>query len=265
MVALLGTSNLINICISFFIDLIQCFLSFQGCTRPVKVLYVIDVSDAIGTGPTRQRKWNHMKRFLRSVDDRVTHGGNLGYIVYDSEPRFVSNLEPCDEQTEYFVTNGECLCDQRSSSFRKGKSSCSTHAPTQDESIEDWGKVGPRTAKALNLAQKLFKDESLGDSKKLVVLVTHQASTDDVTGAERSLKDDSISLVDIEIGERHNIKKRSNSFDDVIPRDHQMEVSFYKLDKAIENIFMKICKEKDLAKTRRSKIFATLKHHRNWW
>ena len=206
-----------------------------------------------------------MKRFLRSVNDRVTHGGNLGYIVYDTEPRYISELEPCDEKTEYFVTSSECLCDRKASSYHMGRSSCSTHAPTEDENIEDWGKQGPRTAKALQLAQKMFQNESFGDAKKLVVLVTHQASTDDVTGAERSLKDDSISLVDIEIGERHNIKKRSNRFDDVIPRDHQMEVSFHKLDKAIENIFVKICKETDLTKTRRSRIFATLRRHKNWW
>ncbi|XP_065055199.1 uncharacterized protein LOC135683775 isoform X1 [Rhopilema esculentum] len=236
-----------------------------GCTRPVKVLFLIDVSDAIGTGPTRQRKWNHMKRFLRSVNDRVTHSGTMGYIVFDTEPRFLHHLEPCDEKTEYFVTNGECLCDHRAPSYVQGRSSCSTHAPTADENVEDWGKQGPRTAKALQLAQRYFQDPMFGDSKKLVVLITHQASTDDVSAAERSLKDDSISLVDIEIGERHNIKKRSNTFDDVIPRDHQMEVSFYKLDKAIENIFMKICKEKDPTKSRRSRIYATVKRHSKWW
>ena len=240
-------------------------LLFLGCTKPVTVLYAIDVSDAIGTGPTRQRKWNHMKRFLHSVNEKVIHGGSMGYIVYDTEPRFLSNLEPCDEKTEYFVTSGECLCDRKAASFREGKSSCSTHAPTEDESVEDWGKEGPRTAKALNYAESILKNETLGDSKKLVVLVTHEASTDDVTGAERSLKENSISLVDIEIGERHNIEKRSNRFDDVIPRDHQMEVSFYKLDKAIENIFTKICREKDPTKTRRSKIFARLRKHKNWW
>lgn len=231
----------------------------------MKVLYLIDVSDAIGTGPTRQRKWNHMKRFLQSVNDKVTHGGNMGYIVYDIEPRYLSQLSPCDEKTEYFVTSGECLCDRRAASFHEGKSTCSTHAPTEEENLEDWGKQGPRTAKALELAQKIFQNESTSDLKKLVVLVTHQASTDDVTGAERSLKDDSISLVDIEIGERHNIKKRSNKFDDVIPRDHQMEVSFHKLDNAIENIFMKICKEKDPTKSRRSRIFASMRSRRNWW
>ena len=94
----------------------------------------------------------------------------MGYIVYDTEPRFLTNLEPCDQKTEYFVTSGECLCDKRAASYKEGKSACSTHAPTEDESIEDWGKQGPRTAKALQLAQRFFHDEALVVQRNLLSL-----------------------------------------------------------------------------------------------
>ena len=228
------------------------------------MIYAIDVSEAIGTGPSRKRKWDHLKRFLRNVNDKIAHGGSMGYVVYDSEPRFVSNLEPCDEATEYFVTSGDCLCDRTSTSYKLGRSTCSTHAPTLDENIEDWGKEGPRTGRALEMARKHFRNDVAGNAKKLIVLLTHQASTDDVTAAEKELKDESISLVDIEIGERHNLRKRSSDFGDVIPRDHQMEVSFYKLDRAIENIVTKICNEKNPSKSRRSRIYASMKRHDIW-
>ncbi len=231
----------------------------------MKVLYAIDVSEGIGTGPARKKRWDHLKRFLHTVNDKITQGGNMGYVVYDSEPRFVSQLEPCDEKTEYFVTSGECLCDKRAKSYKAGQSSCTTHAPTPDESLEDWGAQGPRTAKALQMARQYFKDDVFKDSKKLIVLLTHQASTDDVTSVEKELKNDSISLVDIEIGERHNIRKRSSNFDEVIPRDHQMEVSFHKLDHAIEKIVRKICTEKNPSKVRRSRIYASFKHSKPRW
>eukprot|EP00794_Sanderia_malayensis_P014145 gene14144-15622_t len=231
-----------------------------GCHRPMKVMYVVDVSEGIGTGPARKKRWNHLKRFLSTVNGKIAQGGNAGYIVYDSEPRYISNLEPCDEMTEYFITSSECLCDTHSSAYRHGQTSCTTHAPTLDESLEDWGAQGPRTAKALQLARRHFKDDAVGGAKKLIVLLTHQSSTDDVTATEKDLKNDGISLVDIEVGERHNLKKRSAVLDDVIPRDHQLQVSFYKLDKAIENIVKKICAEKSSTK-RRETVLISLGHN----
>ena len=287
----------------------------------MKIIYAIDVSEGLGLGHERKRRWLRLKEFLNNVNKRIIGNGNKGYIVYDIEPRYLTSLEPCDDLTEYFVTKGECLCDKKSASYRRGETSCSTHSPTKEESVDDWGAEGPRTGVALEMAKRMFNEDELKHSKKLVVLVTHRSSADDVTAVENDLKDEGISLVDIEIGDRHNLRKRSKIpqrahgfqspyekrskashssrgqskvsshhdinkrskrfhgshvfrssphtvnfkerlkrsklFDEIIPRDHQMEVSFQKLDKALSNIFTKLCDSQSVTKTRRSRIYVS--------
>jgi len=245
-----------------------------GCTKPLRVLYAIDVSDGLGAGPLRTKRWNRLKQFIDNINKDVLHRVRQHYMVYNIEPRFISSLSGCDKETEYFMTADDCLCGDYA---RDDIAGCSVNAPTHDESVEDWGSSGPRTGHALEKARKLFFAKDLNKFKNVIFLISHKESSDELENAENNLKKEGISLVDIELGDRHDLRRRSyiphharnyvhhmryrirrNSNDEGIPDQHKMKVSLKKLQATLRNIVGKVCKANTEDETKKSIVS---KHH----
>ena len=256
--------------------------SFQisGCNKPLRVLYAIDVSDALGDGTDRSKRWLRLRNFLDDINRDVLHGIQTKYVVYNTEPRFLDKLSPCDKATEYFLTGDECLCNKRA--IDAGSQVCSVNVPSRAERVEDWGLPGPRTGEALEMARKYYFQDNLAKYKNLVFLISHKTPTDDIAGAESNLKKDGISLIDIELGDRHDLRRRSeisspykdirirlrerrsSEKEEAIPRDHKMKVSLKKLQVTLRGIVTKVCQSnrRDESLTR-SKIHRYMKTWRS--
>ena len=127
---------------------------------------------------------------------------------------------------------------------------------------------GPRTGLALKDVHNYFRsNHSLGRYKNLVILVSYQDSADDISEAERSLKKDGISLVNIDFGlHNSNLKRRRdfiqrphtlrrgsgfhgashrfkrNRIEDSIPKEHKFKVSFKSFRNSLGKIIKKVCK-----------------------
>ena len=251
--------------------------SLIACALPLRAVYAIDVSEGLGSGLERGRKWNKLSNFIGKISKGFAKGVSQNYMVYNLEPRFIKELNGCDEDTEYFTLADDCLCDSRSR-IDNNPNGCSVNAPEKSENIEDWGLKGPRTGEALKRVHNYFKhDQSLNKFKNLVILVSYQDSTDDITDAERSLKRDGISLVNIDFGVHNNIKRNNivhphgwrqsphgwglrhifhipefqipeferikrNKVEDSIPKDHKFKVSFKSFRNSLGKIITKVCR-----------------------
>ena len=228
----------------------------------MRVLYAIDVSDGLGEGPVRATRWNRLKEFIYSINNEVIHGVRHHFMVYNVEPRFLNSLDHCDKETEYFTTADECLCKQSARTLNQN-GGCSVNMPTQGENVEDWGRDGPLTGQALQKARKYFFSKKLNKYKNIIFLISHKDSADPLLTAENDLKKDGISLVDIELGDRHDLRRRDyisrayihhvqhrldysrqrrSHHDDGIPDEHKMKISLLKLQTTLRNIVGKVCK-----------------------
>lgn len=239
----------------------------SGCSLPLRVVYAIDVSEGLGSGLERGKKWSKLNNFINKISKGFANGVIQKFMVYNVEPRFLRELNGCDEDTEYFTLADDCLCDAKS--HIGNPNGCSVNAPLRTESIEDWGLQGPRTGLALKRVHDYFKsNHSLSRYKNLVILVSYQDSADDITDAERSLKRDGISLVNIDFGMhsnmrrnfishkpgwglrhtlRHNLhgpifRMKRNRIEDSIPKEHKFKVSFKSFRNSLGKIIKKVCK-----------------------
>ncbi|XP_057294387.1 uncharacterized protein LOC130622945 isoform X2 [Hydractinia symbiolongicarpus] len=228
-----------------------------GCNKPLRILYAIDVSDGLGAGPIRKKRWNRLKEFIGSINRDVIHNVRHHFMVYNIEPRFLKTFDTCDKDTEYFMTADECLCSKKDRI--SSSSGCSVNNPTMGESMEDWGTSGPRTGQALTRARKEFFAKDIHKYKNVIFLISHKDSMDSVEKAENDLKRDGISLVDIELGDRHDLKRRNivqkvrhrhnhrrsdieNDSSSPSQDEHKMKVSLKKLQTTLRNIVGKVCK-----------------------
>ncbi|XP_047142347.1 uncharacterized protein LOC101236314 isoform X1 [Hydra vulgaris] len=222
-----------------------------GCTKPLRILYAIDVSDGLGDGFIRKKKWNRLKDFISDINNSLFKDVRSNFMVYNIEPRFMESLDGCDKNTEYFLTADDCLCFTNPFTL-SAKAGCSVNGPTQHESVEDWGAKGPRTGRALDIARTVFFKENLNTFKNVIFLISHKQSTDDLKLAEINLKKDGISLVDIELGDRHDLRKkqfipkqrlyrRSNTEENILD-EHKVKVSLKKLQQTLRNIVGRVCK-----------------------
>lgn len=173
------------------------------------MLYAVDVSDAMGVGLSRQRRWNRLKQFIKNINDNVIKGVRSDVMVYNVEPRILESMDNCDKQSEYFVTADQCLCNKQYDIHSIAQSGCTVNGPGKNENLDDWGKPGPRTGVALKQANKRFFSKDREKYKNVVLLLSHKRSQDDVESAEKELKNNGISLIDIELGQRHDLKKRN--------------------------------------------------------
>ena len=224
-------------------------------------MYAIDVSDGLGDGFVRKKKWNRLKDFISDINSGLFKDVRSNYMVYNIEPRFMESLDGCDRNTEYFLTADDCLCGTNPLT-RSAKAGCSVNGPTQQESVEDWGAHGPRTGHALDIARTVYFKENLNLFKNVIFLISHKESTDNLKMAEVNLKKDGISLVDIELGDRHDLRKkhyipeqriyrrstveqrnyrRSNSEENALD-EHKVKVSLKKLQQTLRNIVGRVCK-----------------------
>lgn len=188
-----------------------------GCKKPIRVLYAIDVSRGLGEGLDRSKRWNRLKSFISTLTKSVIPGVKHSFMVYNIEARFLNHLDGCDRATEFFTTADDCLCKKRMTEPTAG---CSVNAPAPGESMEDWGKTGPRTGNALQTARKMYFEPDLDGYKNIIFLITHKESTDDMLLPENDLKRVGINLIDIELAERRDLRKKSN-----IPQNRKINTS----------------------------------------
>lgn len=173
------------------------------------MLYAVDVSEGMGTGALRQKRWTRLKQFIKNINNEVVPGVQSDVMVYNVEPRILVNMDNCDKQTEYFLTADQCLCNKDYAISSNARSGCTVNGPTTNENLDDWGKTGPRTGVALKEANKRFFNKDREKYKNVVLLLSHKRSQDDVESAEKELKNNGISLIDIELGQRHDLRKRT--------------------------------------------------------
>lgn len=187
------------------------------------MLYAVDVSQGMGVGTSRQKRWNRLKDFMKNINNQVIKGVETDVMVYNIEPRILNDADHCDEMTEYFVTADQCLCNKKYNIYTR--SGCTVNGPADKENRDDWGKLGPRTGVALKQAKELYFEKDRDKYKNIILLLSHQTSTDDVESAEKELRRSGISLVDIELGQRHDLRKRTfipraGSRRDIVLRKH---------------------------------------------
>ena len=195
----------------------QFYFISTGCKKPIRVLYAIDVSRGLGEGLDRSKRWNRLKNFISTLTKSVIPGVKHSFMVYNVEARFLNHLDGCDRATEYFTTADDCLCKKRMTEPAAG---CSVNAPAPGESMEDWGKTGPRTGNALQTARKMYFEPDLDSYKNIIFLITHKESADDMLLPENDLKRVGINLIDIELADRRDLRKKSN-----IPQNRKINTS----------------------------------------
>ena len=175
------------------------------------------MSRGLGEGLDRSKRWNRLKSFISTLTKSVIPGVKHSFMVYNIEARFLNHLDGCDRATEYFTTADDCLCKKRMTEPAAG---CSVNAPAPGESMEDWGKTGPRTGNALQTARKMYFEPDLDNYKNIIFLITHKESADDMLLPENDLKRVGINLIDIELAERRDLRKKSN-----IPQNRKINTS----------------------------------------
>ena len=183
-----------------------------GCTKPLRLLYVIDVSEGMGRGTQRLRRWSRLKDFIDNINVNLLAGVEHQYMVYNVEPRILGSLDKCDRSTELFTIADDCLCNSRYQMVTPPAdgSGCSVNQPTRQEDLDDWGKRGPRAGKALQRAKQVYFNKDNDKYKNVILLLSHKQSADDIERIERNLKASGISLIDIELGQRHDLRKKKS-------------------------------------------------------
>jgi len=162
----------------------------------------------MGRGTSRKRRWSRLKDFINNINVNLLKGVEHEYMVYNIEPRILDDLASCDKATELFTIADECLCNKKFQITSDG-SGCSVNQPTNHENMEDWGKTGPMAGKALQKAKKMYFSKDNEKYKNVILLLSHKQSADDIERVERDLKASGISLIDIELGQRHDLKRKS--------------------------------------------------------
>ncbi|XP_066925026.1 uncharacterized protein [Clytia hemisphaerica] len=182
--------------------------SILGCSKPLRLLYVIDVSEGMGRGTQRLRRWSRLKDFIQNINVNLLKGVEHEYMVYNIEPRIIDGLDKCDRTTELFTIADDCLCNKKYHITSDGNG-CSVNQPVLRENMDDWGKVGPRAGKALQRAKEMYFSKEKEKYKNVILLLSHKQSADDIERIERDLKASGISLIDIELGQRHDLRRKS--------------------------------------------------------
>ena len=175
-------------------------------------MYVIDVSEGMGRGTSRVRRWSRLKDFIQNINVNLLAGVEHQYMVYNIEPRILDSLDKCDRSTELFTIADDCLCNSRYQQISPPQdgSGCSVNQPTMHEDMDDWGKRGPRAGKALQRAKQMYFSKDNEKYKNVILLLSHKQSADDIERIERNLKASGISLIDIELGQRHDLRRKKS-------------------------------------------------------
>ena len=166
----------------------------------------------MGRGTSRVRRWSRLKDFIQNINVNLLAGVEHQYMVYNIEPRILDSLDKCDRSTELFTIADDCLCNRRYQQIAPPQdgSGCSVNQPTQHEDMDDWGKRGPRAGKALLHAKQMYFNEDNEKYKNVILLLSHKQSADDIERIERNLKASGISLIDIELGQRHDLRRKKS-------------------------------------------------------
>ena len=177
----------------------------------------------MGRGTSRVRRWSRLKDFIQNINVNLLAGVEHQYMVYNIEPRILDSLDKCDRSTELFTIADDCLCNSRYQQISPPQdgSGCSVNQPTMHEDMDDWGKRGPRAGKALQRAKQLYFSKDNEKYKNVILLLSHKQSADDIERIERNLKASGISLIDIELGQRHDLRRKKSVIPHPDPADVQ--------------------------------------------